>query len=141
MLKALALAGAVAVAALLSPAQPTHAAPLSQACQAGAFRQHDMAGVFVSPESRMRVEIFACGGSYLQWDNQYGTHYAIYYSDTRLPGGGVAATLMPNGLIGLDGVTRVGYKPAEAGWIQVITADPYGGIYGVYRLRKVTPAI
>lgn len=140
-MKALILASIVTASALLSPAQAVDAAPSAPAqsvCQWDAFRQFDMAGVFVSAESQMRVEIYPCGGSSVVWENAYGTHYAIYYSDIRVSSGGVAAVLVQNGLIGLDNVNRIGFKPAEPGFIQVVTMSPYGTVAGIYRLRKIS---
>ena len=32
-----------------------------------------MAGLYISPEHQMRVEMFPCGGVYVQWDNYFGT--------------------------------------------------------------------
>jgi hypothetical protein len=96
-----------------------------------------MAGVYVNPASPMRVEVFACGGAYVQWDNVYGTHAAAYGSTTRLPGGGVAATIMPGYGPALDDSHRIGFKPAEPGYIQVITLGVYDETYRVYRLKKI----
>jgi hypothetical protein len=127
---------ALAAATIMSPSS-ANAAPADQACAATAFRQHDMAGAFISAEYRMRLEIYPCGGSYLQWDNAYGTHFATYGSTIRLAGGGVGALPLDNSYERLDGVNAIGFKPAEPGFLQVITVNPYGEVVGVYRLRKV----
>jgi hypothetical protein len=138
MLRALALAGAVTAAALLSPVHAVAAAPAAPvACQSGAFYQFDLAGVYLSPEHRMRLEMYPCGGSYLQWDNAYGTHYAAYASTIRLTGGGVGAVPMAESPSRLDGVGTVGFKPGTPGNLEVITVNAYGEVVGIYRLRKV----
>lgn len=113
----------------------------AQSCQATAFRQFDLAGTYVSPESQMRLEIYPCGGSFLTWSNQFGNHYASYYSTTRLPGGGFAAPgLKPDPIIGtyLDGAKVLGVKPGTPGTIELITMSPYGEILGWYTLRKIS---
>lgn len=139
MFKALALAGAVTAAALLSPVQPTHAAPAEQVCQATAFRQHDLAGTYES--SAMRVIVFPCGGITIHWLNQFGEHGAAYGSYLRVPSGGVIAQgIYPDPVVGyLDGAFILGVKPAEVGWVQIYTATN-AGIVGEYRLRKIAGA-
>lgn len=131
---------AVAIVAMAFPTliTPAAAAPVEQICQLGAFTQFDMAGTFVSPQHQMRVEIYPCGGSTIQWDNAFGTHLATYYSTNRIPGGGVAAGKYEayNGIY-LDGASRVGFKPAEPGFMQTITIGDYGDNIKVYRLRKI----
>jgi hypothetical protein len=112
-------------------------AALAQACRADAFWQADMAGVYVDPASPMRVELYPCGGAYVQWDNAYGTHSAAYGSTQRLPGGGVMAVALPVTGVPLDDSRQIGFKPAEPGYIQVITLGVYDDTYRVYRLRKI----
>lgn len=114
------------------------AAPVEQACRYGAFRQDDMVGVFVSQAAMMRVEIYACGGTFVQWENAYGSHFAMYAGTNRLPGGGIAASKMAESVESLDGTNRIGFKPAEIGFIQVITVDDYGQLRGLYRLQKIS---
>jgi hypothetical protein len=114
------------------------AAPTEQACAYDAFRQSDMAGTFVSSEYQIRLEIYPCGGSFMKWENQYGEHVAVYFGTNRLPGGGIVASKMPNTLESLNGTDRIGFKPAEPGYIQVIPMDDYGNIRGVYRLKKIS---
>lgn len=110
----------------------------AQECTPGALTQHDMAGVYVNPESPMRVEVYPCGGIYLQWDNAYGTHRAVYGATNRLPGGGVAATgLRSERGVFLDDSARLGVKPAEPGYVQVITLGVYDETFRVYRLKKI----
>jgi hypothetical protein len=43
-------------------------------CMPEAIRLDDMAGVYVSPELAARIEVYPCGGVYLQWDNETGRH-------------------------------------------------------------------
>jgi hypothetical protein len=115
-------------------------AQAQQGCYATAFRQDDMAGVYISPEVLMRVEIYPCGGSVVEWDNVYGRHAAAYSGRVRLAGGGIGARGMtPDPIVGyLDNTTTLGFKPADPGYIQVITVSPYGDVMGIYRLQKLT---
>lgn len=102
------------------------------------FNTSDMVGVYVDPAAPMRVEVFPCGGVSVLWDNPYGRHQAMYVATGNLPGGGlVTRGYRPDPVVGyLDNAYTVGFKPAEAGHIQVITASPYGDLVGIYRLRK-----
>jgi hypothetical protein len=118
---------------LLAVPAPVHA----QACAPDAFPQHDMAGVYVSPEHRMRVEIFPCGGAYVRWTNAYGTHSMAYGSYEHLRGGGVLAERLPDMPgVSLDDSRRIAFKPAEPGYIQAITFGVYSDTIRVYHLRK-----
>jgi len=125
------------------PVPPTSAAPVAQECPVPGsygFPQADMAGVYVSPQHMMRVEVYPCGGSIIVWDNQFGRHTSVYASVGRLPGGGIAMRgTMPDPMSGgyLDNAYTTGVKPAEAGFIQVITISPYGDAIRVYRLQKL----
>lgn len=121
-----------AIAVLLGPT-----AAHAQGCAPGVVRQDDMAGVYADPVAMMRVEVYACGGIYVQWDNQYGTHAAAYGTDARVPQGGVTATVLPNMGVPLDGSRRLGVKPAEVGYVQVITLGVYDDTYRAYRLKKI----
>lgn len=128
-----ALALIVAVLLALAPGY-AHA----QGCAQGALQQADLAGVYVNPESPMRVEVYGCGGVYVQWDNPYGTHRAAYGMVRRLPGGGVAGSgLTSERGVFLDDSSTLGLKPAEPGYIQVITLGVYDETYRVYRLKKI----
>jgi hypothetical protein len=123
---------------------PADAAPAEAPvtpCAATAFRQHDMAGVYVSPVHQMRVEIFPCGGSFLQWGNAYGDHMSGYGGEERISGGGIFAYgIRPDPVLGryLDNSAAIAFKPAEVGYIQVITVGMYGEDLRVYRLRKIS---
>lgn len=133
------LAALAALTITLAPIGPSVAlaAPAEQACASGAVAQRDMAGTYVSAEHQMRVEIYACGGAYVQWDNAWGTHYAAYGTVSRVPAEGVIARRLPDTAESLDATDVIGFKAAEKGYIQVFTANAYGEIVGVYRLRKV----
>lgn len=129
----------VSIAMIAATLLPTtaHAAPAAQLCDAGAFRQHDMAGRYVS--ETMVLMIYPCGGSHLTWLNDYGVHSASYSTVKRVDTGGVVARgYIPDPSSGayLDLSTAIGYKPAEPGWIEVITVNGFTGGSGVYRLRK-----
>ena len=130
------LAALTLVLALSVVPTDAQAAPDAAACTAEAFRQDDMVGIYVDPVVKMRVEVFACGGIYVQWENAYGTHAAAYVSNTRLPGGGVGATVAEGPP--LDDSRRLGVKPADRGYVQVITLGVYDDTYRVYRLRKIS---
>jgi hypothetical protein len=132
LLAALIAAGVMLVTPFLE-APVAHA----QACATQAFRQYDMAGVYTSASQMMRVEVYPCGGTFVMWDNSYGTHYAGYYSVQRLPGGGIGMRVYPDSPEKLDSAQTLGIKPAEPGYIQVITVSPYGDILGIYRLQKI----
>lgn len=112
----------------------------AQGCRPDAFRLDDMVGVYVNPESPMRVEIYPCGGVYVQWDNAYGTHRASYYGTRHAEGGGFAAAGVraePLGVF-LDDSSRMGIKPAEVGYVELITLGVYDETFRVYRLKKIT---
>lgn len=114
------------------------AAPATQPCNLNVHHQYDMAGVYVSSYHQMRLEAYPCGGTFLQWGNQYGTHYASYVTTGRLPGGGMSAVTLDVTPVGLDGVKVIIYKPAEPGWIEVLSVSPYAEMVGLYRLRKIS---
>lgn len=110
----------------------------AQACAPGALRLDDMAGVYVNPASPMRVEVFPCGGVYLQWENVYGTHRAIYYGTGRVAGGGFAAEgVRSERGVFLDDSFHMGIKPAELGYVELVTLGVYDETFRVYRLRKI----
>lgn len=124
----------------LIPATPVQAQPSSVTpdCPFVAYPQYDMAGVYVDPSIPMRVRVFPCGGVTITWDNLYGRHEAHYVTTQPLVGGGlIARGHEPDPRVGyLDGTSTVGVKPAEPGFVQVITVSPYGEIVAVYRLPK-----
>lgn len=132
VLTALALALVVVVAG----AGVAQAAPAEQLCDpaAGGIAQHDFAGVYVSAVHQMRVEVFPCGGIFLQWTNPYGDHHAVYVTQRRLGDGTIIAEHARAER--LDGSYAMGLKPAEPGYVQLITADRYGSDVRIYRLRK-----
>lgn len=115
------------------------AAPLEQPCGAGAIDQRDVAGVYISSENLMRLTIYPCTGSVLLWSNTYGTHEAGYIAAERMPDGGlIARVYQPDPYVrSLDGRNVIGVKPAEVGWIQIITIGPFADDPHIYRLKKV----
>lgn len=127
----------VATSLLLGFPAGTNAAPMEQRCAAGAIVQPDMAGTYVSAVHQMRVQMYPCGGAYLEWDNQFGKHYAAYVTVQRVAGEGVVAVPLPESPEKLDNSDAIGFKAAERGWIQVITVTAYGETQGIYRLRKI----
>lgn len=116
-------------------AAPLH--PINAVCRPGEFNQEDMAGQY---EVRyMLVEIYPCGGVVVSWINDYGEHVSVYFSDTRIPSGGVfMAGYQPDPEMGayLDGVPYAVITPAEPGWIKLTTITPKGDIHRSYRLAK-----
>jgi hypothetical protein len=126
------------VTTMTSATLTAEAAPSQQGCQLGAFRQPDMAGVFVSVASQMRAEIYPCGGIYVEWTNAYGVHGAAYKSVDRLPGGGVVAVPMTDSMMRLDSVQTVAFKPGIPGTIEIWTVNAYAQVVGVYTLQKIS---
>lgn len=127
---------ALVVAALLFVGpEPAYA----QACPAGTLWQGDMAGVYLDPTLPMRVQVYPCSGVHILWDNAYGRHSAYYRMTIQAPGGGVIGHgFEPDPHVGyLDNAYTIGVKPAEPGFVQLITVDPYGNFVGVYRLPKL----
>lgn len=131
------LLGAALIFVLL--ASITVGSASAQGCAPGTVQQRDMVGLYVSPSSLMRLELFPCGGAYLQWDNEYGRHAAAYSAVGAIGGGGYAADgYLPDPMVGyLDSCHRIGWKPAEPGYIQLVTIGDYMEQYRVYRLQKV----
>jgi len=122
------------VAALVAPlffAAPAEAAV--QQCISGIAIQGDMAGYYAS--STMRVSIYPCGGTYVEWDNAYGTHGASYAIRQHLPDGIIAVGMSGDGW--LDNSSAIAFKAAEPGYIQVLTMSDYDGMLRSYRLRKM----
>lgn len=122
---------------LLVPAMPAHAQPAP--CAPGLLNTEDMVGVYLEPASPMRVQLYPCGGATVLWDNPYGRHLAMYTATDRLPGGGIVARgYRPDPNVGyLDGAYTIAFKPGEPGHLEVITANPYGELVGMYRLKQL----
>jgi hypothetical protein len=128
---------ALMAAMLLLILLPTTAS--AQRCDPGQIDQSDMAGVYDMPESPMTVRIAPCGAIFVVWSNGLGRHEAIYTSGVRLAGGEIlAGVVQPDPWVGsLDNQTTVGIKPAEVGYIQVITFNRQEDWIKVYRLRQI----
>lgn len=111
----------------------------AQTCLPGQIDQSDMAGVYDMPESPMTVRIAPCGAIFVVWSNGLGRHEAIYTSGVRLAGGEIlAGVVQPDPWVGsLDNQTTVGIKPAEPGYIQVVTFNRQEDWIKVYRLRQI----
>lgn len=139
MKRALLLALALGVSLAFAGAGPTFAAPsAAPPCYNTPTPTYDMAGLYLAPELPARIEVNACGGVEIIWENSSGRHDALYAATDRLPGGGfVAVADVALGGVFPNGAEVIGIKPAERGAIQLITSDPYGNITGVYRLTKV----
>lgn len=129
----------VALVALLLVASPVSAAPLEQPCNPGVITQFDMAGTYVSMEHLMRLTVYPCGGMHLLWSNTAGTHEAVYATTERMPDGGlIARVYQPDPFVrSLDGRNVMGVKPAEPGFIQIITIGPFVDDPHIYRLQKM----
>jgi hypothetical protein len=56
-----------------------------------------------------------------------------------MPGGGIVAKPLDITPARLDSSVAIGYKPAEPGYMQVITLGVYDETYRAYRLRKIAP--
>jgi hypothetical protein len=134
-LVALAFAAVLAVTSIGA----AHAAPVAAPpCYNTDTATHDMAGAYFAPELPAAIEVNACGGVEITWDNSTGRHIARFGATERLRGGGFIARateaiddIYPNG------AKVIGIKPAERGTIQMITTDSAGDITGVYKLTKV----
>jgi hypothetical protein len=120
---------AVAAVVLIGSVQPVSA---QVHCDAGALTQYDLAGYYEAVG--MAVSVYPCGGSYVEWRNEYGTHGATYVTVMHLSDG-VVARGMTSTTGYLDGSLAIGYKAADPGYIQVFTDGPFGS--RVYRLRKM----
>ena len=128
--------GAILVAIALSGV-PTaaQAAPAAQACGYNTVNASDMAGRYTS--TTMTVVVFPCGGIYVQWENAYGMHEAVYTTQTRVPGQGIIARFDGTSVRRLDTSNVLGVKAAERGYVQVFTVNDTTGEERVYRLRKI----
>jgi hypothetical protein len=132
---ALALGAVISVASLT----PAHAAPMAEPpCYNTPTATHDMAGGYFAPDLPAFIEVNACGGVEVVWDNATGSHMARYMAIDRIPGGGFAAAAdeAVDGIFPNDAAV-IGIKPAERGEIQLITTNAAGTITGVYNLTKL----
>lgn len=133
------LALAFGAALSLASMTPALAAPVeSPPCYGTDTATHDMTGGYYAPELSAFIEVNACGGVEIVWDNATGSHVAHYVAFDRLPGGGFVASADDaiDGIFPNDALV-VGIKPAERGEIQLITTNAAGTITGVYNLTKV----
>jgi len=124
---------ALAIVALVpTPVAAAPAAPAPQ-CVPGATTQFDLAGVYRS--STMHIEVFPCGGIYVEWTTAAGTHVAGYGTGAHASDG-VIATLVTGD--GLDAQPGLIIKAAEPGFVQVASVDASFNLVRVYRLRKMS---
>jgi hypothetical protein len=132
------ISAAILVSLFLFTATPTYAAPARPGvCAYGLQPQHDMAGSYVSDEEMLAVEIMPCGGVYVAWDSKNGPKDAGYITKKTIQGGGYIAALADEWDTGLDGKYTVTVKPAERGYIQLLTINQYGQDQRVHRLRRL----
>lgn len=131
------IAAVAIVVAVLLAAIPE--AAYAQTCGYNAVTQGDMAGTYVNPESPMRVEVFQCGGIFVQWIDPLGIeHRAAYATTDRLPGGGyIGAGISNQHGVYLDNSHRLLVKPGTPGFVQVATPSAYDETFRVYTLRKI----
>jgi hypothetical protein len=111
------------------------AAPAEQPCYIEAHTARDMAGTYTS--SLMTVVVHPCGGVFVEWENGYGVHTAVYATQARVPGQGIIARSDPANVRRLDTSSVLGVKAAERGFVQVFTVNDITGEERVYRLRKI----
>ncbi|MFN8636255.1 MAG: hypothetical protein U0893_20595 [Chloroflexota bacterium] len=139
MRRALCFGVAIGVVVALAGLGLAHAEPANAPyCYNSSAPTYDMAGVYLAPELPARIEVNACGGAEVIWDNASGRHDAHYMAVERLPGGGfIAVADVAVGGVFPNGARVIGIKPAERGAIQLFTADGNGTITGVYRLTKI----
>jgi hypothetical protein len=114
---------------------PVEAAPN---CYTQYVPTSDMAGAYYAPDLSAYIEVNACGGVEIVWENSRGVHNAQYSSTSRIRGGGFFARAYsaydgtyPNG------AGMIGIKPAERGYIQMATFDQFANLTGEYRLHKI----
>lgn len=130
MKRALILAALSMMALVPTSVAAAPAAPTAQ-CVPGATTQFDMAGTYRA--TNMHVEVFPCGGIYVEWTNSAGTHAAGYGTGAHASDGVVATLITEDGLDGQPGLV---IKAAEPGYVQVATVDASFNIVRIYRLRK-----
>ena len=135
MKRALILTALALVAAATSVA-PASAAPADQRCVSGVTTQRDMAGTYYDPEYNIFVQIYPCGGIYVEWTNRSGTYAAAYTTEAH-PSDGVIATFEQG--TPLANQPYLAVKAAERGYVQVAVFDHGRDLVGnVYRLRKTS---
>lgn len=134
-MRAIVAALTVAIALSFMPTA-AQAAPAEQQCIAEAKTARDMQGTYTSPS--MTLVIHPCGGMYLEWQNDYGMHSAVYITQTRVPGEGIIARSDSGNTRRLDTSNILGVKAAERGYIQLITINDVTEESRVYRLRKIS---
>lgn len=108
-------------------------------CRPDVLVQQDIAGTYES--TWMKVDVFPCGGLQVFWINDYGEHDAVYFSEQRIPSGGVFLSgFRPDQNINayLDGVPFAAFQPVEPGWVRFTSVTKEGGIIREYRLRKTS---
>jgi hypothetical protein len=132
-MKTITIVASMLALVFLVSASPAHA---QGPCRPDLVCAEDMAGLYISPESLMRVTIFPTGTVHVLWQNEYGYHEMTYRTTERLAGGGLIATSIA-GTPGLDGRMSIGIKPAEPGTVQAFTASPFLTDLRVYRLEKL----
>jgi hypothetical protein len=108
------------------------AAPSEAAAQC-ATPMYDMSGTYAS--TTMTLSVKPCS-SLLIWRNEYGQHMAVYIPTTRLAEGSTVAVAADQRFT-LDSAGAVGIKPAEPGYIQIITHSPRDE-WRVYKLVKTS---
>jgi hypothetical protein len=122
---ALAVTALVPSAVLAAPAQPQ--------CTRAATTQFDMAGAYRA--GMLYVEIFPCGGIYVEWTNPSSTHTGGYVTEVHASDGVIATFHTGEAFGGQPGLI---VKAAERGYVQVATADSSLNVVDVYRLRKIS---
>jgi hypothetical protein len=118
---------------------PAHAQTVQTGdCAPGVPSAADLASVYRSFEAAMQITVYPCGVEVL-WSNENGTHRAGYAITGRFNDGGLLARIQePDPWVGsLDGRVGIGVKPAEPGFLQVITTGPFADNVRIYRLQKV----
>lgn len=78
-----------ALALLAATHAPTARAAPPTACREGAIDQSDLAGRYASPT--LTLEVFPCGGFYVEWLDVDSWRAASYRAIRRLPSGSVVA--------------------------------------------------
>jgi hypothetical protein len=131
-MKTIAIVASLLALVFLVSASPAHA---QGGCPPNGVTA-DMAGIYVSPESRMRLTVTPCGVVHLLWQNEYGMHEQYYRATERLAGGGYITDAIGGGP-GLDGRGSLGVKPAERGTVQLFTMSPFMTDLQVYPLIKI----